>query len=195
MYYNLSANQKLTIRPIKIADLDSIVCIEKETYGEFGWSHNTFLNEINNDYSVYYLSELKLSDTFKIVGYIGAWLVGDEAHITTMVVSSKYRRVHIADILLYNLIKSVQSKGIKWLTLEVKSSNNPAINLYNKFKFKQLGIRKKYYQDNNEDALLLWTEDINKPEYIEHINSIFNQLRWEIVGADKYQYSHIPNIV
>ena len=117
------------------------------------------------------------------------WRVNDEGHITTMAVDIKYRRRHIADILLYNIINSALSNRIKWLTLEVRISNIAAIGLYTKYNFKQLGIRKKYYQDNNEDALLLWTEDINRKEYNEHLDCILSQIKGETIHADKYQYS------
>ena len=82
-----------------------------------------------------------------------------------MVVCQKHRKKHIADILLYNLLNSALKEGVKWLTLEVRISNSSAIGLYLKYKFKQLGIRKGYYQDNNEDALILWTDDISTLDY------------------------------
>ena len=125
----------------------------------------------------------------EIVGYSGYWMVGNEGHITTMVVIPKYRRLHNADILLYSLIKSSIQNNIKWLTLEVRVSNLSAINLYKKYKFNQLGVRKKYYQDNNEDALIFWTDDITKPEYLEFISNVNQPLLEKFAISDKLHYS------
>ena len=153
------------IRKIRLQDISNIYNIEREAYGNHHWSKNIFIKEINNPYSTYYICE-EIGHKAKIVGYIGYWQVEDEGHITTLAVSSSYKRRRIADKLLYTVIKNAISKSIKWLTLEVRLSNQPAINLYKKYNFKQLGIRKKYYQDNNEDALILWTENINDKLYL-----------------------------
>lgn len=178
----------LKIRKIKLEDLEQVVQIEGEAYGNYGWSLKSFINELNNPCSVYLVAE----GNSNIIGYIGAWLINDEGHITTLVVSKKHRRNHVADILLYNLLELLTKEEIKWLTLEVRVSNQAAINLYNKFKFKQLGIRKKYYQENNEDALLLWTENINTPEYKAHVQGVITPIIKNNTDADKYQYSSIP---
>lgn len=169
---------KTTTRKATHKDISNIYEIEQETYGKFGWSKNIFKTELSNQFSRYYVFE-KANEEKKIIGYIGCWLIGEEGHITTLVVLQKYRRNHIADILLYNLINSLQKEGINWLTLEVKVSNTAAINLYKKFGFKELGIRKNYYQDNNEDALLLWSENINSELFKEKLKKI---------SSDKSQY-------
>ncbi len=176
---------KVEIRKPNIEDLEQVVQIEDEAYGNYGWSLKSFINELNNPCSIYLVAE----NNSNIIGYIGAWQINDEGHITTLVVSKKHRRNHVADILLYNLLTLLTKKGIKWLTLEVRVSNQAAINLYNKFKFKQLGIRKKYYQENNEDALLLWTENINTPEYKAHVQGVITPIIRNDIHADKYRYS------
>ena len=175
----ISMNHK--IRKIKEPDLKKIVEIENTAYGKYGWSYNIFKSEILNSSSIYLASEINQTDKLKIIGYIGAWLIQDEGHITTLVVDKDYRRQHYADILLYTLIHNLLKYPIRWITLEVKVSNTPAINLYKKFLFNEIGIRKHYYQDNNEDALILWSNDISNINYIQHIESIFNK----IINADK----------
>ena len=151
-------------RKADLKDIDNILDIEKNAYGKHHWSKDVFTKEFTNPYSTYFVCEHKL-DTSKVVGYIGYWQIQDEGHITTLAISPLYKRKHIADKLLYLLITHAKGKAIKWLTLEVRVSNLPAINLYKKYNFKQLGIRKKYYQDNNEDALILWTENLNDDIY------------------------------
>lgn len=161
--------------------IDDIQVIEPLSFGKHHWSRKAFLSEFSSNYSVY-KSAICNSKT---VGYIGSWIIGDEGHITTLAVHPEYRKKHIADILLYSLFLELKSKNIKWLTLEVRVSNIAAVNLYKKFKFKQLGIRKKYYQDNNEDGLILWTENIQNPENELMLNHIISQVVQENKHADK----------
>jgi ribosomal-protein-alanine N-acetyltransferase len=168
-------------------NIEKILKIECLTYEKHGWSKDMFISELNKDNSIYLVAEK--SDTKDIIGYIGTWLIEDEAHITTMVVHPLYRKKHTADILLYSLISTLYTYNIKWVTLEVKSSNIAAINLYTKYGFKQIGIRKKYYQENNEDALILWTENINNNSFKENLRHINTHLSNFLVDADKYQYS------
>lgn len=178
----------LKIRNATIHDVNKIYLIECETYGAHHWSKKSFTNELINKYSRYLVCELN-TDNKEIMGYAGYWMVGNEGHITTMVVSPKYRRNHIADILLYNTIGSALCNNIKWLTLEVRVSNIAAIGLYTKYNFKQLGIRKNYYQDNNEDALILWTDDISNPEYSSFIKARITLIKKEIDTTDISQYN------
>ena len=161
--------KNLSIRPAKTANIKEIVEIDKIAFGKNYWNYNVFTNEFNNQYSKYFIAT-NIDDNI-IKGYIGYWKVFNEGHITTLAVLPFYRRNHIADKLLYSLIVNSIKNNIKWLTLEVRISNLPAIYLYEKFKFKQLGIRKKYYQDNNEDALLLWSQIIDR-NYIDYIKNI-----------------------
>ncbi len=159
------------IRKAFINDSKEIYNIESQVYGNHGWSYDVFKTEIKRDKSIYLVYETE-DIKHEIIGYIGAWIVLDEGHITTLVVCPKYRRNHIADILLYNLIHKLLIQNIKWLTLEVKVSNMAAISLYKKFGFKEIGIRKKYYEDNNEDALILWTENIHEHSFINNMEDI-----------------------
>lgn len=163
------------IRKATLHDIQDMYNIENNVYGKYGWNIETFRSEINKETSHYLIYEDKCVYN-KIIGYIGAWVVIDEGHITTLVVSPKYRRNHVADILLYNLVIELLNKGIKWLTLEVKVTNTPAINLYKKFRFNEIGIRKKYYEDNNEDALILWTNKIADESFIKNMESIMSSI-------------------
>ena len=160
----MSNHNKYIFRKAILKDIDDILNIEKIAYGKHHWSKDVFTKEFKNQYSTYFVCEYN-TDKPKVIGYIGYWQIEDEGHITTLAISNSYKRKHVADKLLYILMNDARSKDIKWLTLEVRLSNLPAINLYKKYNFKQLGIRKKYYQDNNEDALILWTENLNDDKY------------------------------
>ena len=96
----------------------------------------------------------------ELIGYCGCWQILEEAHITNIAVTPEYRRNHIGEALLTKLIDECYKNMAKYITLEVRVGNKPAIALYEKYGFKSLGTRKGYYQDNNEDALIMWTENI-----------------------------------
>ena len=181
----------LNIRGGTIQDLSKLYALECETYGAHHWSKNSFTSELTNEFSRYFVCEMDSEK--KILGYAGYWIIGNEGHITTMVVSPKCRRKHIADILLYSIIKSAIYNRVQWLTLEVRVSNIAAIRLYNKYKFRQLGIRKNYYQDNSEDALILWTDDITKPEYATFLLSKYQVVKAKFETTDILQYPEIRN--
>lgn len=138
-------------------DIDDVVTIEEEAYGEHHWSKSSFYDEMSNNLAHYYSA--KTSDG-ELVGYAGTWHILDEGHITTIAVKKNYMRKHIGEAIIVKILEDCYDSGIKYLTLEVRVSNTPAINLYTKYGFNSLGTRKGYYQDNNEDALIMWTENI-----------------------------------
>ena len=87
------------------------------------------------------------------------------SHITTIAVHPEYRRLHIGERLLVHDIIEAKKVGANCLTLEVRESNRAAQNLYGKYGFKSLGVRRHYYQDNNEDAFVLWSDNIHSVEF------------------------------
>lgn len=100
-----------------------------------------------------------------VVGYAGLWMMMDEAHITTIGVHPLYRGKRLGELMLVGLIDIAMQLGSSWLTLEVRVSNNVAQNLYRKYYFDVKGVRRKYYTDNDEDAYVMWTDNITTPEY------------------------------
>ncbi len=100
-----------------------------------------------------------------IIGFAGLWLMVDEAHITTIAMHPDHRRRGLGEFMLVSLIDIAYSIGAKWVTLEVRVSNYTAQNLYHKYGFREAGIRHRYYSDNQEDAIIMWTEEINSPAY------------------------------
>jgi ribosomal-protein-alanine N-acetyltransferase len=107
-----------------------------------------------------------------IIGFAGLWLMVDEAHITTIAVHPDYRRRGLGELLLTSLIDIGYEIGAKWITLEVRVSNYTAQNLYRKYGFREAGIRHRYYSDNGEDALIMWTEEIHSPSYLPRYNEL-----------------------
>lgn len=153
----------IRIRPMRLEDIDEIMEIEPVAFGSHHWSHQSFINELSNSMGNYYAACEEGSK--RLCGYTGFWLIGDEAHITTLAVHPDLRRQHIGERLLIHDIREARRVGARWITLEVRVSNENAQNLYYKYGFKNLGVRKNYYQDNDEDALVLWTENISSSEF------------------------------
>jgi ribosomal-protein-alanine N-acetyltransferase len=104
-------------------------------------------------------------DLASILGFAGLWLMVDEAHITTIAMHPNYRRLGLGEFMLASLVDIAYSIGAKWVTLEVRVTNHSAQNLYRKYGFREAGVRHRYYSDNNEDALIMWTEEINSSTY------------------------------
>ena len=145
------------IKPMQKSDLDDVISIEAKAYGEHHWSKDSFMSELSNDLAKYFSV---FNTDGQLIGYCGCWQILEEAHITNIAVSPDYRRKHIGEALLTTIIDECYRNMAKYITLEVRVGNKLAIALYEKYGFKSLGVRKGYYQDNNEDALIMWTENI-----------------------------------
>lgn len=148
---------KIKIRPMEKSDVDAVMKIEEKAYGEHHWSKDSFYGELSNDLAHYYCA---FDTENNLVGYAGSWLILDEAHITTIAIEPEQKRKKIGEALLNAILQTCYKNEIKYITLEVRVSNIQAISLYEKYGFKSLGTRKGYYQNNNEDALIMWTENI-----------------------------------
>jgi ribosomal-protein-alanine N-acetyltransferase len=116
-----------------------------------------------------------------IVGFTGIWLMADEAHITNIAVAEEYRRRGIGELLLIATIDLARELKAKTMTLEARVSNIAAQNLYSKYGFMKMGIRRGYYLDNKEDAVIMSTEDINSQAFREHIQQLREALKKKLI--------------
>ncbi len=116
-------------------------------------------------------------DLASIIGFAGLWLMVDEAHVTTIAMHPDYRRLGLGEFLLASLIDISYTIGARWVTLEVRVSNYAAQNLYRKYGFREAGLRHRYYSDNQEDALIMWTDEILSPAYKQK----FQELKAELM--------------
>jgi ribosomal-protein-alanine N-acetyltransferase len=107
-----------------------------------------------------------------IIGFAGLWLMVDEAHITTIAMHPNHRGQGLGEFMLVALIDIAYQIGAKWVTLEVRISNSIAQNLYRKYGFREAGMRHKYYSDNQEDALIMWTDEIHSPAYKQRFQEL-----------------------
>lgn len=142
----------MTFRKMRAEDLDRVVEIENRAFPT-PWSRSSFEAELKSNSKAHYLVACEGEE---VVGYIGAWFIFEEAHITNIAVDPHRRRRGIGDRLLTEFIEYCRSRSIKRMTLEVRKSNEVAIRLYKKHSFRTLGVRKGYYTDTGEDALLMW---------------------------------------
>ncbi|MBN8253953.1 ribosomal protein S18-alanine N-acetyltransferase [Priestia flexa] len=141
-------------RLMKVEDIDQVVEIEKQAFAT-PWSKEAFYNELTaNQFSTYLVMEIDE----QIIGYCGTWIVIDEAHITNIAILPKYRGKGLGYALLKAAMNVVKKLGALSMTLEVRTSNHIAQSLYKKLGFEAGGIRKNYYSDNNEDALVMWVK-------------------------------------
>ena len=145
----------LEIREFNINDIEELYEVELTSFTD-PWSKESFKDELNNEIAHYLVGSINN----KVVAYIGAWFVLDEAHITNVAVKSDFRRQKIAKQLITAFIVLAKKHQITSITLEVRASNIPAQSLYQQFGFEKQGLRKRYYADNNEDAIILGLRNI-----------------------------------
>lgn len=143
----------LRIEQMTSKDIDGVFEVEKSCFEHY-WSKESFKKELTNDSARYLIA--KIDD--KIVGYVGIWLIIDEGHITNVAVHKDHRGQKIGDKLVQALVELCKKNNISSMTLEVRVSNIVAQNLYKKYGFKMAGIRKEYYSDNKEDAIIMWNQ-------------------------------------
>ncbi len=156
-------SDQLLIRRMRPSDVRDIMEIESISFGRHHWAEESFLNEMKNQLGRYF--SLIDRQTDRLIGYCGFWMILDEAHITTIAVHPQYRGNSLGEIQLIQMLERCLGQSIKWVTLEVRVSNYSAQNLYYKYGFQSAGLRHKYYQDNNEDALIMTTPDISSKEF------------------------------
>ena len=141
---------ELKIRRMGRRDLDQVLELESLCF-PIPWSRESFLSELRNPLAQYIVAE----EGFVIQGYAGVWLIFDEGHITNVAVHPRARGKRIGELLLVNTLAFVSAHGGVSVTLEVRPSNDAALSLYRRNGFAEVGVRKGYYSDNGEDALIM----------------------------------------
>ena len=151
----MSVSQQIALRfvDLEAAHLPEIMSIEREAYPE-PWTTQMFYQEIQSELSCFHV--VFWGDA--LVGYVGFWHVGDEAHITSVTVRREYRRLGIGRLLLTHILEEAARLGLVVATLEVRESNYYARNLYRSIGFETVGRRKGYYARTKEDAIIMAKE-------------------------------------
>ena len=143
--------EDIRIRRMEEGDLDRLAILESRCFS-IPWSRAMLADELSNDRALYLVAACE----GRIAGYAGAWIVFDEGHITNVAVDPDFRRSGVGRKLLSALLEGLAGAGVKAATLEVRRGNHPAIALYDAFGFTVEGVRRGYYADNGEDALVMW---------------------------------------
>ncbi|TME32736.1 MAG: ribosomal-protein-alanine N-acetyltransferase [Chloroflexi bacterium] len=154
-------------------DIDGVQEVERASF-PVPWPANAFRHELTQNKNARYLVA---REGGRIVGYAGLWLMVDEAHITTFAVHPDSRRQRIGERLLVRVFEMAAALNAEWLTLEVRASNLAAQKLYEKYGFRRAGVRRRYYSDNNEDALIMWTERLRERPVRERLAKLKAELQ------------------
>ncbi|AVQ98026.1 ribosomal protein S18-alanine N-acetyltransferase [Oceanobacillus sp. M65] len=143
---------EITIRKMEIADVDQVMEVERVSFTT-PWTTDIFYQEIvDNQYAYYYVIEWN----GRIVGYVGTWVVLEDAQVTNIAIMPELRGNKLGEKLFQYMLLQIKLIGATRLSLEVRESNIPAQKLYRKFGLVPGGIRKNYYTDNQEDAIVMW---------------------------------------
>jgi ribosomal-protein-alanine N-acetyltransferase len=151
--------------------LQGVMAIERQVYPR-PWSPNLFLSEMSELRNRTYLVARMGKD---VVGYGGLMCYGEEAHVTTIAVDPAHHRKKIGTRLLYDLVEEAIRMGAQAVSLEVRVSNWGAQRLYGQFGFRPVGIRKNYYQETGEDAVVMWADNIRSAGYHGQLERIISR--------------------
>jgi ribosomal-protein-alanine N-acetyltransferase len=168
--------QQLSLELMREADVNTVQEIEREIFAT-PWPRNAYYRELASRASAHYVvlrhegmdevpSHFRLPDLDPtLVGYGGMWRMYDEAHVTTIGVRRDLQHNGYGRILFAGLVQASYDMGAKWITLEVRTTNDNAMRMYEGFGFKVIGRRKGYYTDNGEDAIVMWSDSIHSPRF------------------------------
>ena len=155
----------ITVSPISVDEIESLVILDRLCFGGL-WSIDSYRRELTNENS-HFLGISVAKDlepaTSGIIGFGCFWAILDEAHITLLGIHPQYQRQGLGKLLLSALLDKARTIEMARATLEVRASNQGAIDLYEKYDFQIVGRRKKYYQDNDEDGVIMWRGGLQHP--------------------------------
>lgn len=131
--------------------IDDVVGIEEACFAH-PWNREGIESNFNNTDAYFFVA---LDDSDKVIGYIGTYMVRDECFVTNVAVLPNYRKQGVGSALVSRAVENAEANGAAFITLEVRLSNEDAINIYKKFGFESEGVRPKFYRDPEEDALIM----------------------------------------
>src|SRR5713226_4051356 len=162
----LSLPEDLIIERMLTDDVPAVMAVDHLCFPS-PWSENAYRSEMGNVSAYYLVARLPerawgadAGHRGRLVGFGGAWIVMDEAHVTTIGVHPEYRRHGIGERLFAALLEEARERGVRRATLEVRESNRGAQALYARFGFIPIARRRRYYSDTDEDAIVMWVENL-----------------------------------
>jgi ribosomal-protein-alanine N-acetyltransferase len=184
--------QSLSLDLMKESDVATVQEIEREIFAT-PWPRNAYYRELASRASAHYVvlrqegveapARLQGPDYDPtIIGYGGMWRMYDEAHVTTIGVRRDLHHHGYGRVLFAGLVQAAYDMGAKWITLEVRTTNDNAMHMYEGFGFKVIGRRKGYYTDNGEDAIVMWSDSIHSPRFRRAYESNLERIDGDVRG-------------
>jgi [ribosomal protein S18]-alanine N-acetyltransferase len=174
--------QQLALEPMREGDVPAVQEIERRIFST-PWPRNAYYRELSSRNSAYYIVLRREIDRgIEVVGYGGMWRMYDEAHVTTIGVRHDLQHQGYGRIIFAGLVQAAYDLGAKWVTLEVRASNDGAMRMYENFGFKVIGRRKGYYTDNGEDAIVMWSDSIYSPRFRKSLEANLERIEAEVRG-------------
>jgi [ribosomal protein S18]-alanine N-acetyltransferase len=185
--------QQLALELMREGDVATVQEIEREIFAT-PWPRNAYYRELASRASAHYVvlrqEELvgrppgfRAADFDPtIIGYGGMWRMYDEAHVTTIGVRLDLQHHGYGRILFAGLVQAAYDMGAKWVTLEVRTTNDNAMKMYEAFGFKVIGRRKGYYTDNGEDAIVMWSDSIHSPRFRKAYEANLERIEADVKG-------------
>ena len=170
----------LELKALETDQLDAVVELDQRSLGGM-WTIEGYRREMDSPNSD--LLILQQMTPQQILGVGCVWAILDEAHITTLAIDPTVQRQGWGSVMLQALLRAARRRELEWATLEVRVSNLGAIALYKKFGFESVGERKKYYQNPEENALILWRKGLQRSEFGQRLED------WEQEIGDRLQQS------
>jgi len=185
--------QQLSLELMREADVNTVQEIERDIFAT-PWPRNAYYRELASRASAHYVV-LRQDGIVErpagyrgadfdptIIGYGGMWRMYDEAHVTTIGVRKDLQHRGYGRVIFAGLVQAAYDMGAKWVTLEVRTSNENAMKMYESFGFKVIGRRKGYYTDNGEDAIVMWSDSIHSPRFRRAYEANLERIEAEVKG-------------
>ena len=184
--------QSLSLDLMTESDIATVQEIEREIFAT-PWPRNAYYRELASRASAHYVvlrqEGVEAPARFRgadfdptIIGYGGMWRMYDEAHVTTIGVRRDLQHQGYGRIVFAGLVQAAYDMGAKWVTLEVRTTNENAMKMYEGFGFKVIGRRKGYYTDNGEDAIVMWSDSIHSPRFRKAYEANLERIESDVRG-------------
>ncbi|HEY5425335.1 MAG TPA: ribosomal protein S18-alanine N-acetyltransferase [Candidatus Tumulicola sp.] len=157
---------RLSIATMMPPDISAVARIERASFSTV-WPSDAFFNELSTNKLAHYFVG-RVDD--RIVAYGGIWVILEDSHVTTLAVDPDYRGKRFGEVMLLRLVDEALDRGAAWMTLEVRESNAVAQRLYRKYGFTTVTMRRGYYSDDNESALVMWAGNLRSELYRNRLN-------------------------
>lgn len=190
----VQVREQLSLEPMRESDISTVQEIERRIFSS-PWPRNAYFRELNSRNTAYYIVLRRQTgpQMGEIIGYAGMWRMYDEAHVTTIGVREDLQGSGYGRVLFSGLVQAAYEMGAKWITLEVRASNEHAMRMYEGFGFKVIGRRRGYYTDNGEDALVMWSDSIYAPRFRGVLERNLDHIEADVRGLNRRPLPPAPS--